>query len=200
MPAGRYSVLGDDGEPVGIESFRCAPGPMGWRYVSDVETNEYGSHRANVDIVVDEEWRIVRVRVRTQDHELLLEPRDEALAGHRDGEPLTVAWSPADHLDYLTPATNLITCRRLASTAEIDVVFVDPFSLQPKRERQHYEALGPDRVDTAVGRFEAARWRYTALGSGWTSELWIAGDVVVRYDRIFELIDYDPGATGPVPM
>jgi hypothetical protein len=200
MPVGRYMVLGDDGAPVGSESFRCAPGPAGWRYVSDVETNEYGPHRANVDIVVDAEWRIVRVRVRTQDHELLLEPRDGALEGHHDGEPLTVAWSPADHLDYLTPATNLITCRRLESTAEIEVVFVDPFSLHPTRERQRYEALGPDRVETAVGRFEAARWRYTALGNGWTADLWVAGDVVVRYDRIFELIEYDPGASGPVRM
>jgi hypothetical protein len=200
MPAGGYRVLGDDGDPVGTESFRCAPGPIGWRYVSEVETNEYGPHRADVDIAVDADWRIVRVRVRTQDHELLLEPHDGTLEGHRDGEPLTVAWSPGDHVDYLTPATNLISCRRLRTTAEIDVVFVDPFSLQPTRERQRYEILGRDRVDTAVGRFEATSWRYTALGSGWTSELWIAGDVVVRYDRIFELIEYDPGATGPVPM
>jgi hypothetical protein len=200
MPAGRYRVLGDAGDPVGTESFRCAPGPIGWRYVSEVDTNEYGPHRAGVDIAVDVDWRIVRVHVRTQRHELLLEPRDGTLVGTRDGEPLTLAWAPEDHLDYLTPATNLIACRRLQSSAEIDVVFVDPYSLQPTRERQRYDVLGPDQVDIAVGRFEAERWRYTSLGSGWTSELWVAGDVVVRYDRIFELIEYEPGATGPVPM
>ena len=34
---------------------------------------------------------------------------------------------------------------------------------------------------------------------GWTSELWVADDVVVRYDRAFELIAYEAGASGPVP-
>ena len=51
-----------------------------------------------------------------------------------------------------------------------------------------------------MGRFEATRWRYTSLESGWTSDLWVAGDVVVRFDRIFELVEYDPGATGPIPV
>ena len=45
--------------------------------------------------------------------------------------------------------------------------------------------------------FAATRWTYTSLDSGWTSDLWVAGDVVVRYDRIFELTWYDPGASGP---
>ena len=200
MPQGRYMVIGDDGASVGTESFRCAPGPMGWRYVSEVATNEHGPHRADIDIAVDAEWRIVRVQVRTeQGHGLLLEPRDGKLTGQRDGEALTFGWSPTAHLDYLTPATNLITCRRLPATAEIDVVYVDPFSLEPTRERQSYELRGPEPVETDVGRFEATRWRYTSLESGWTSDLWVAGDVVVRFDRIFELVQYDPGATGPIP-
>ena len=73
-------------------------------------------------------------------------------------------------------------------------------SLEPSLVRQRYELLGADLVATPVGRFESERWRYTALESGWTSELWVADDVVVRYDRAFELISYEPGATGPVPV
>ena len=57
--------------------------------------------------------------------------------------------------------------------------------------------IGDEEVDTPVGRFAAARWRYTSVGDGWTSDLWVAGDVVVRYDRLFELEWYDPGASGP---
>jgi hypothetical protein len=194
-------VIGDDGSPVGSETFRCAPGPAGWRYVSEVDTDEHGPHRATVDVAVDAAWRIARFRVQTeQGHQLLLEPRGGSLVGYRDGQPLTLPWADGDHLDYLTPATNLITCRRLEGTTEIDVVFVDPFSLEATRDRQRYQLLGPDQVDTPAGRFEATRWRYTALMSGWTSELWVAGDVVVRYDRIFELTEYDPGSTGPRPM
>jgi hypothetical protein len=200
MPQGRYRVIGDDGVAVGTEEFRCAPGPAGWRYVSEVDTHEYGPHRATVDIAVDAAWRIARVRVETGEHRLLLQPRNEALVGERDDEPIEVAWGPEDHLDYFTPATNLITCRRLGESAEVDVVFVDPFSLEPTRERQRYELLGPDEAETAVGRFAAHRWRYTSLGSGWTSLLWVAGDMVVRFDRIFELVWYEPGASGPRPL
>jgi hypothetical protein len=198
MPTGRYRVIGDDGATVGTEAFRCAPGPMGWRYVSQVDTNEYGPHQATVDIAVDSAWRIVRAHVRTeQGHELHLERGEGAMVGHRDGEPMELPYGPEDHLDYFTAATNLITCRRLQASAEIEVVFVDPFSLEPTRERQRYDLLGDGEVDTAVGRFQATRWRYTSLASGWTSELWVAGDVVVQYDRIFELTEYEPGATGP---
>ena len=200
MPQGRYTVIGDDGDPVGTEEFRSAPGPAGWRYVSEVDTHEFGPHRATVDLAVDAAWRIARVRVETAEHRLLLQPGNGALAGERDGVPLEVAWGPEDHLDYLTPATNLITCRRLDRSAEIDVVYVDPFSLELTRERQSYELLGPDEAETPVGRFAAHRWRYTSLGSGWTSQLWVAGDLVVRFDRIFELVWYEPGATGPKPL
>lgn len=44
MPFGRYTVFGDGGEPVGTEEFRAAPGPMGWRYFSEVETKEPSYH------------------------------------------------------------------------------------------------------------------------------------------------------------
>jgi hypothetical protein len=197
MSVGRYTIIGDDGSPVGTEVFRCAPGPLGWRYVSDIETVEHGAHRETVDVAVDAAWRIARLRIETGEHSVLLEPRERALAGSMDGEPVEFAWGPDDHLDYLTPVTNLITTRRLTGTAEIDVLYLAPVTLEPSRVRQHYERVGVDTAETPVGRFEATRWRYTALDSGWTSDLWVAGDVVVRYDRIFELVDYEAGATGP---
>jgi hypothetical protein len=200
MPQGRYRVLGDRGEPIGTEDFRCAPGPMGWRYVSEISTDEHGPHHAVMDIAVDASWRIVRARIETPAHRLLLEPRGDSIVGERDGEPLELPWGQDTHLDYLTPATNLITCHRLGASDEIDVVFIDPYSLEPRGERQRYDLLGSDEVDTPVGRFAADRWRYTALDSGWTSLLWVADDVVVRYDAIFELIDYEPGASGPAPL
>ena len=73
MPFGRYTVL-DDGEPVGTEEFRSAPGPMGWRSFSQVQTSDPSPHGETLDFAVDAGWRIARVRIDTGEHDLLLEP------------------------------------------------------------------------------------------------------------------------------
>jgi hypothetical protein len=79
------------------------------------------------------------------------------------------------------------------------VVYLEPVTCEPRDERQRYELLGRDDVATPVGVFEAVRWRYTSLSSGWTGDLWLAGDVVVRFEKLFELDQYEPGASGPRP-
>jgi len=205
VPSGRYAVRGRGGDVVGTEDFRCAPGPMGWRYVSEIERDEPTSHRETVDVVVDASWGIVRARIETGTHAIFLEPTNAVLTGLLDGQHVEVPWGPETHLDYLSPAFNAVTARRLEdSTAdgtahEIDVVYLEPVTLNPIQMRQRYELIGHEEVETPVGRFLATRWGYTALATGWSSELWVADDVVVRYDRAFELISYDAGASGPVP-
>jgi hypothetical protein len=155
---------------------------------------------------VDAGWRIARVRIDTGEHDLLLEPTPggDVLRGFRDRRPIELAYGPDVHLDYFTPTTNAITTRRLTGTTEIDVVYLEPVTLEPSRVRQRYELVGDERVATPVGAFDATRWRFTALGSGqgsdWTSDLWVAADIVVRYERLFELEWLDPGATGPRPI
>jgi hypothetical protein len=200
VPSGRYSVWGRSGAAVGWEDFRCAPGPMGWRYFSEIERDEPAMHRETVDVVVDADWRIVRARIETGSHAILLEPGDGVLSGVRDGEKLEIPYGAETHLDYLSPSFNAITAQRLEGTAEIDVVYLEPVTLEPTRMRQRYELLQREVVDTPAGRFLAVRWRYTALASGWTGDLWVADDVVVRYERAFELVAYDRGATGPIPV
>ena len=178
---------------------------MGWRYVSEIERSEPEPHTEVVDVAVDDRWRIVRARIETGTHSLLIEPDGGVLRGTRDGDPVEVAYGDETHLDYLSPAFNAITVRRLdgalgpSSSQEIDVVYLEAVTLEPIRMRQRYEFLGVEAVDTSVGRFDATRWRYTALTTGWTSELWVADDVVVRYDRAFELTSYEAGGSGPVP-
>lgn len=196
MPTGRYTVLEDDGIPAGTEDFRCAPGPMGWRYFSDIQTD----HHEIVDVAVDRDWRIARLRIDTGEHDILLEPRGDTLAGYRDRQEIEIPYGPHLHLDYFTPATNAITCRRLTETTEIDVVYLQPVTLEPTTVRQRYELHGPEPVITPVGTFEATRWTFTSLDSGWTSDLWIAGDTVVRYDELFQLEQYEPGASGVAPI
>jgi hypothetical protein len=201
MPFGRYTVFGDDGEPVGTEEFRAAPGPMGWRYFSEVETREPSFHRETLDFAVHADWRIANVRIGGA-HELLLQASAgaTALTGYRDGERIEIPFGPELHLDYLTPATSAITVRRLTGTSEIEVVYLEPVTLEWSRVRQRYELVRDERVETPVGAFDATRWRFTALDSGWTSDLWVAGDTVVRYERLFELVWLDPGASGPRPV
>jgi hypothetical protein len=199
MPEGRYVVMDGEGNAVGAEHFRCAPGPAGWRYFSEISTSEPAPHDEAVDLVVDRAWRPVRTRIDTQTHEVLLEAAGDRLHGTLDGDPLAWTWGHERHLDYLSPAYNAVTARRLEGTTEIDVVFLEPVTCVPRDERQRYELIGREERSTPVGRFDTTRWRYTALSSGWTRDLWVAGDVVVAYEGLFELEWYDPGATGPRP-
>lgn len=186
-----------DGKAVGTEDFRCAPGPAGWRYFAEISTSVPSPHSEIVDVAVDAGWRPVRTRIETGAHELLLTAEGDALRGWLDGGAVTAPWGPEWHLDYLSPCYNAVTANRLDATTDIDVVFLEPVTCAPREERQRYELLGEDEVRTPVGRFAATRWRYTALSTGWTRELWVAADVVVRYDGLFELEAYEPGASGP---
>jgi hypothetical protein len=197
MPAGAYSVLASDGSVEGTEDFRCAPGPVGWRYFSEVDTAEPVPHHETIDVAVDANWRPVRLRVDSGAHQLLLEADGDRLTGFRDRQPIERPWHPEMHLDYLSPAFNAITCKRLTGTTEIEVVFVDPYTLEPRVVRQRYDLRGDEEVETPAGTFDATRWTYTELDGGWTSELWCAQDVVVRYERLFRLERYEAGASGP---
>jgi hypothetical protein len=198
MPAGRYRVEDGDGLPLGTEAFRCAPGPAGWRYFSEIETRDPTPHREVVDLAVDAAWRPVRTRIDTGAHHVLLQADGlERLTGFRDRSAIETRWGPHMHLDYLSPAYNSVTANRLDSSTDIDVVYLQAYTCEPVIERQRYEDLGPEEVETPVGRFRAHGWRYTALSSGWSRRLWVAGDVVVAYEGLFTLEWYDPGASGP---
>lgn len=200
MPVGRYRVMDGEGRAVGIEEFRCAPGPAGWRYFSDIETSEPEPHRERVDFVVDGEWRPVRLVVQTGSHSLVLEAAGDALVGERDGEAIDLPFGPEMEIDYLSPAFNAVTANRLTGTTEIEVVYLEPVTCQPVPMGQRYELLeAEDRVETPVGTFAAARWRYTALPTGWTRTIWVAEDVVVAYPGVFELEVYEAGSRGPFP-
>ena len=110
MPSGRYAVRGRSGDVVGTEDFRCAPGPMGWRYFSEIQRDEPTPHRETVDVVVDASWGDrPRSRIETGSHAIVLEPRDGLLigaprrrarrgaVGGRDPSRLPVARVQRDH-------------------------------------------------------------------------------------------------------
>lgn len=200
MPIGRYVVQDGEGRPVGEEEFRCAPGPLGWRYFATIRTSDPEPHEETVDLVVDDRWRPVRLRVETGSHSLFASVRDGALTGLLDGEPVEMPFGPEVELDYLSPCFNAVTANRLTATTEIEVVYLEPVTCRPVMVRQRYELHGDEEVVTPVGTFIATRWQYTALRSGWSRPLWVAGDVVVAYEDLFELVEYDAGLSGVVPQ
>jgi hypothetical protein len=199
MPVGRYIVQDGDGRPVGTEEFRCAPGPAGWRYVATIVTIDPEPHREVVDYVVDDGWRPVRVRIDSGEHQLILSVAGDRLSGHHDGEPIEVPFGPEVEIDYLSPCFNAVTARRLDRTDEIEVVYLKPVTIEPITARQRYERGAEEDVDTPAGRFRAKKWQYTSLDSGWSRPFWLAGDVVVRFQDLFDLEEYEPGASGPAP-
>jgi hypothetical protein len=197
MAIGRYAILDDDGSRRGSEEFRCAPGPMGWRSFSNIRLEAEYPHDEIVDIAVDASWRPVRTRIETGSHSILLSAEGDHLEGFRDREPISIPWGPETELDYASPAFNVVTANRLRRSAEFDVVFLEPVTCEPVPERQRYELIGDEEVETAVGRFAATRWQFTALSSGYTAGMWIAGDVLVRYEGLYELDYFESGASGP---
>lgn len=62
MPRGTYHHLDPGGTLAGVEVFSCAPGPSGWRYVSQVYDAD-SAPLGRVDVTVDAAWRQVRVVV-----------------------------------------------------------------------------------------------------------------------------------------
>jgi hypothetical protein len=200
MPVGRYTVMDGNGRPVGAEEFRCAPGPAGWRYASSIRTTEPEPHGEIVDLVVDAGWRPVRVRIDTESHQLQLAFDADRMVGVRDGEPVDEPFGPDVEVDYLSPCFNAVTARRLGRTADIEVVYLEPVTCRPVRRRQRYELLGQERMQTPVGAFDATAWRYVELDSGITKRFWAAGEIVVAYEGLFELAEYDPGPRGPFPV
>jgi hypothetical protein len=200
VPAGRYIVMDGRGTAVGTEEFRCAPGPAGWRYAATISTSSPEPHGELVDFVVDSAWRPVRLRIDTGSHQLLASPEGGRLTGIRDGEPLDVPFGPEVEIDYLSPCFNAVTAIRVGRTADIDVLYLEPVTCQPIRVRQRYDRGAEETVATPVGRFRATRWQYTALDSGWSRPFWLAGEVVVAYQDLFRLDEYDPGPAGPFPL
>jgi hypothetical protein len=195
MPNGTYAIVDEQGAHIGTEEFRCAPGLMGWRYVSTIRTSEPSPHTESIDLVVDAGWRPVRLRVETGEHALTLVAEGGRLIGHHDGEDLDLELGDRE-LDYLSPAFNAVTANRIGETATFDVWYFEPFTLEPVAMRQRYEHRGAERIETEAGAFDATRWGFEALDTRYVSEFWTAGDVVLRYGGLYELEAYEAGASG----
>lgn len=202
MPIGRYHLLDGAGHHVASEDFRCAPGPMGWRYVGTVQRVPPSAVEEIVDLSVDAHWQPVRLRIEATGHTLLIGVRDGRLGGMLDRSPMELPWNDRALLHYGSPCFLVAAANRLAAAtepADVDIVLIEPPTLYPMRARFRY-APGPEEiVHTPAGSFRGRRWTLSS-GEGGDRALWVAGDVVLGAEGLVELVAMEPGATGPKPL
>ena len=195
--AGRFlQGRGRAGNAVGTEEFQAAGAPAGRRYFSTVNARGPEPHSEVIDIVSDGASRPVRVRIDTGSHAILLAPGGGSLSGTWTGIQCR---SSGDRT--CTATISLLRSARLppigwGAPRTFEVLYLEPVTCLPRRERQRQELLGRRRSPRRFGRFSARRWRYTALRTGWTRSLWVAGDLEVSYEGLFELRRKSRGRAG----
>ncbi|WP_406139425.1 hypothetical protein [Streptomyces sp. NBC_01089] len=186
MPRGRYSLHDlHDHTPLGEEHFHCAPGPSGWRYVSQT-TAPSGDHAGSVDMAIDELGRPIRLEL----HAASWQIRGAAIEGvtwvRTDpcGEHATEGNAPAHAFTGTSPAFLVATARLLGLTPGSPatrirlVAFTDPV-LAPRTVDQSWALLKSEAHTTDNGPLMVDEYQVSALDTGERYAVHIAGDVVL---------------------
>lgn len=188
MPTGTYELLDGEGRARGVEEFRCAPGPIGWRSYSSVTLD---GQAARVDLSVDARWEPVRVRIENPAHHLLLSQSPAGATFMLDDATEQIARAPV--VSFPSPAFLVAAVRALPEGGATPALLIDAATLQPAPATLSFELLDAEQdVETSVGTFTAARWSVSGR------EFFVAGDVLVAGPGL-RLVAYDRGAAGPVP-
>ncbi|MFI2643010.1 hypothetical protein [Streptomyces sp. NPDC018610] len=186
MPRGRYSLLDPhDHTPFAQETFQCAPGPSGWRYVSQVTTPS-GDHRGSVDLALDELGRPIRLELHAGGWQV----RGAALDGvtwvrtDPTGTHATEGNARAHAFTGTSPAFLVATARLLrltpsaAATRVRLVDFTDPV-LAPLTVDQSWALVEREAHATDNGPLIVDEYQVTALDTGERHTVHLTGDVVL---------------------
>ncbi len=143
--AGRRRAGRDRGVP-------GAPGPMGWRSFSQVQTSDPSPHAETLDFAVDAAWRLARLRIDTVSTTCCSNPRRTARHSRVRTATIEIAYGPDVHLDYFSPprtrsprTASRAPPRSTSSTSSRS-------RSNPSRVRQRYELAGDERVGDARRR------------------------------------------------
>ncbi|MFJ8753658.1 hypothetical protein ACIREO_30660 [Streptomyces sp. NPDC102441] len=202
MPRGRYSLHDlHDHTPLGEEHFHCAPGPSGWRYVSQT-TAPSGAHLGSVDLVLDELGRTIRLEL----HAASWQIRGAALDGvtwvrtDPTGTHATEGNVRAHTFSGTSPAFLVATARLLRLTPASPatrvrlVTFTDPV-LAPRTVDQSWSLLNSEAHATDNGPLIVDEYQVNALDTGDQHAVHIAGDVVLAAPGIeLEHLESPPSA------
>ncbi|MGW7236752.1 hypothetical protein [Streptomyces sp. NPDC054804] len=186
MPRGRYSLHDPhDHTLLGEEHFQCAPGPSGWRYVSQVITPS-GDHGGSVDLALDDLGRPIRLEL----HAGSWRVRGAALDGvtwvrtDPTGIHATEGHVRAHAFTGTSPAFLVATARLLrltpsaAATRVRLVAFTDPV-LAPRTVDQSWALVKSEAHATDNGPLTVDEYQITALDTGEQHTVHLAGDVVL---------------------
>jgi hypothetical protein len=197
MPRGRYSLHDPhDHTPLGEEHFHCAPGPSGWRYVSQITTPS-GDHFGSVDLALDELGRPIRLELHASSWQVRgvaldgvtwvrTDPAGEhAQEGNAAAHSFTGA-SPA----FLVAASRLLRLNAGAPATRIRLVALTPPVLAPRTLDQSWSLLGTETHPTDNEPLLVGNYQVSEVGSGEQYPVHIAGDVVLAAPGI-ELEDLE---------
>ncbi|MGX1676355.1 hypothetical protein [Streptomyces sp. NPDC055400] len=186
MPRGRYSLHDThDHTPLGEEHFHCAPGPSGWRYVSQTVTPS-GDHSGSVDLAIDELGRPIRLELNAASWQVRGAAIDGVTWVRTDptGTHATEGNAPAHAFTGTSPAFLVATARLLRLTPASPatrvrlVRFTDPV-LAPLTIDQSWALLKTETHATDTGPLNVDEYQVTDLDTGEQQTVHLAGDVVL---------------------
>ncbi|MFB7417698.1 hypothetical protein ACFC18_01580 [Streptomyces sp. NPDC056121] len=186
MPRGRYSLHDThDHTPLGEEHFHCAPGPSGWRYVSQTVTPS-GDHSGSVDLAIDELGRPIRLELNAASWQVRGAAIDGVTWVRTDptGTHATEGNAPAHAFTGTSPAFLVATARLLRLTPASPatrvrlVRFTDPV-LAPLTLDQSWALLKTETHATDSGPLNVDEYQVTDLNTGERQAVHLAGDVVL---------------------
>ncbi|MEU8588155.1 hypothetical protein AB0C59_14340 [Streptomyces sp. NPDC048664] len=186
MPRGRYSLHDPhDHTLLAEEHFHCAPGPAGWRYVSQLTTPS-GEHAGSVDLALDELGRPIRLEL----HAASWQVRGAALDGvtwvrtDPSGTHATEGNVRAHAFTGTSPAFLIATARLLRLTTPSSVTrvrlvaFTDPV-LAPRTVDQSWALVDTETHTTDNAPLIVETYQVTALDTGEQHTVHLSGDVVL---------------------
>ncbi|NGO80795.1 hypothetical protein G6045_34830 [Streptomyces sp. YC504] len=197
MPRGRYSLHDPhDHTPLGEEHFHCAPGPSGWRYVSQL-TSPSGDFTGSVDLALDELGRPIRMELHASDWQVRGAAIDGVTWVRTDptGEHATEGNVRAHAFSGASPAFLIATARLLRLTPDSPskrvrlVRLTDPV-LAPRTLDQSWSLLKSETHATDNGPLAVDEYQVSELDTGEQHTVHIAGDVVLAAPGI-ELEDLE---------
>ncbi|MFJ6844175.1 hypothetical protein ACIQRE_16110 [Streptomyces griseoluteus] len=204
MPRGRYSLHDPhDHTPLAEEHFHCAPGPSGWRYVSQLTAPD-GAHRGSVDLALDDLGRPIRLELHAGGWQVRGAALDGVTWVRTDpaGLEATEGNVPAHAFTGTSPAFLVATARLLrlapssAATRVRLVALTDPV-LAPRTVDQSWALVDREAHATDNGPLLVDEYQVTALDTGERHAVHIAGDIVLSAPGI-ELEDLQtPPSTFP---
>jgi hypothetical protein len=193
VPRGTYHHLDPGGTLAGVEVFSCAPGPSGWRYVSqtyDADNAPVG----RVDVTVDDTWRQVRVQVTAGGWMLRGGLAGaEAVAGSAaaDGEEQSAR---AVGFTGRSPAFAIVTARLLGLSLldrrRVRLVGVTEPACVALPVDEGWALVDVTSHDTDTGPLRVERYEVADLATAERRVVHVAGDVVLEAPGL-ELVDLE---------